>query len=95
LRIDAFMKANADQPGEVEIVRQCGQCAHFCNAPAAMEAVFKGLSAMSSGYASVRAHDGLCHRHGVYLSYRDTCGDFTSGQHGDRLITAPSPLRAR
>jgi hypothetical protein len=58
--------------------RCCGQCAHFCNAPAAIEAAFLGLTAMSSGNASVRAHDGLCDRHDLYLSYRDCCADFSA-----------------
>lgn len=58
--------------------RRCGFCVHFCNAPAAIEAAFKGLTAMSSGHASVRAHDGLCDLHDLYLSYRDCCADFTA-----------------
>ena len=61
---------------ETSGIRQCGRCRHFCNDPAKMEAIFKGLSVMSSGYGSVRAHDGLCDLHEVYLSYRDTCADF-------------------
>jgi len=62
--------------------RCCGNCAYFRNAPREIEAAFPGLSAMSSGSASVRAQDGLCDRHGVYLSYRDTCGDFTAADRG-------------
>jgi len=31
---------------------------------------------MSSGYASVRAEDGLCARRGLYLSARDSCAAF-------------------
>lgn len=61
--------------------RTCGHCVHFCNAPATIEATYKGLSSMSSGYASVRAHDGLCNRHDVYLSYRDRCPDFSPASH--------------
>jgi hypothetical protein len=59
----------------------CGRCVHFGNAPAAIEAAFKGLTAMSSGHASVRSHDGLCDLHGLYLSYRDCCADFAE-PHG-------------
>ena len=41
-----------------------------------MENAFPGLTAMSSGFASVRADDGLCKRHGYYLAAWDRCGDF-------------------
>jgi hypothetical protein len=56
--------------------RCCGLCRSFSNDPAEIEATFKGLTAMSSGYASVRGQDGLCARHDVYLSFRDVCPDF-------------------
>jgi hypothetical protein len=59
--------------------RCCGRCVHFQNNPAAIEATFCGLTAMSSGSASVRAQDGICHRHDVYLSFHDICGDFEPG----------------
>jgi hypothetical protein len=55
----------------------CGHCVHFRNAPAAIESAFQGLTAMCSGHASVRSHDGLCGLHDLYLSYRDRCADFT------------------
>lgn len=67
-----------------EPVKRCGHCSYFCNDPAVIESVFKGLSSMSSGSASVRAHDGLCDLHEVYLSYRDTCPDFRARQVTDR-----------
>lgn len=57
--------------------RCCGHCTHFQNAPAFIEAAFPGIAAMCSGSASVRDHDGLCARHGRYLSFRDTCRDFS------------------
>ncbi|MGC4016575.1 MAG: hypothetical protein QM755_18950 [Luteolibacter sp.] len=69
------MEPTPDTAG-TKATRQCGHCRHFCNDPAMVESVFKGLSAMSSGYGSVRAHDGLCALHDVYLSYRDTCAGF-------------------
>ncbi|HEY3899175.1 MAG TPA: hypothetical protein VGM54_11210 [Chthoniobacter sp.] len=69
--------------GEIEIrcdspaqKRCCGRCTHFRNDPATIEAAFPGLTAMSSGSASVRSHDGLCLRHEVYLSFHDICDDF-------------------
>lgn len=67
---------------DTSLARPCGRCRHFCNDPAKMEVVFRGLSAMSSGYGSVRDHDGLCDLHEVYLSYRDTCADFESAAPG-------------
>jgi hypothetical protein len=54
----------------------CQQCAHFQNDPALVEAVYRGLTAMSSGYASVRDRDGFCDFHQLYLSARDSCPDF-------------------
>ena len=54
----------------------CGQCVHFHNDPAVIEEVFRGLTAMSSGYASVRDRDGFCDFHQLYLSARDSCPDF-------------------
>jgi len=56
--------------------RCCGRCVFFENSPAAIEAAFPGLSAMSSGFASVRSQDGLCRKHDRYLSFRDVCRDF-------------------
>jgi hypothetical protein len=54
----------------------CLHCKHFCNDPAAIERSFPGLIVMGSARASVRAYDGLCDRHGVYLACTDRCGDF-------------------
>ena len=55
---------------------RCGMCGHFRNDPAYLEAVFKGLTTFSSGYASVTADDGVCSRHDRYLGARFSCGDF-------------------
>lgn len=57
---------------------QCRTCAHFRDDPASLEAAFPGLTALGSGYASVRAEDGLCLRHDRYLSGRASCGEFTA-----------------
>ena len=51
----------------------CQQCAHFQNDPAVIEDVYRGLTAMSSGFASVRDRDGFCEYHQLYLSARDKC----------------------
>lgn len=64
--------------------RACGACVAFDADPARIEAAFPGLAAMSSGYASVRAADGLCARHARYLPASATCAAF-----------APRPCGAR
>ena len=56
---------------------RCGGCIHFVDDGAAIEAAFPGLSALSSGYASVRFDDGLCTRHEIYLPATATCPAFT------------------
>jgi hypothetical protein len=70
------MAKTLDPKEKTAVQKCCGSCLHFCNAPAAMEAAFPGLNVMSSGHASVRAQDGLCAKHEVYLSFRDCCKDF-------------------
>jgi hypothetical protein len=67
----------------------CGRCVHFSNDPAAIEVAFKGLTAMCSGHASVRSHDGLCGLHGLYLSYRDRCDDFMPTPNPRDAIARP------
>jgi hypothetical protein len=57
----------------------CQGCAHFQNDPAVIEEVYRGLTAMSSGFASVRDRDGLCDYHQIYLSARDSCASFAAG----------------
>ncbi len=57
--------------------RKCLDCAHFCNAPALMEDEIPGLQVMGSGWASVRASDGLCGKHDIYLAGYYACEDFT------------------
>lgn len=56
----------------------CENCIHFQNHPARIEAAYRGLTTMSSGYASVRDRDGLCDHHNLYLSARDSCPQFTA-----------------
>ncbi len=54
----------------------CDKCVHFQNNPAEIERAFPGLTAMSSGYASVRDRDGLCSLKQLYLSAGDSCINF-------------------
>jgi hypothetical protein len=56
----------------------CRHCAHFEGEPALIEEAYPGLNIMSSGYASVRDRDGICHYHEVYLSGRDSCACFAA-----------------
>jgi hypothetical protein len=66
----------------------CRGCAHFCNDPAYLEAIFPGMSALSSAWGSTRAEDGLCRRHDRYLSADAGCSDFTPAEA--EPIVAPS-----
>jgi hypothetical protein len=54
----------------------CQDCIHFQNDPAVIEEVYRGLTTMSSGFASVRDRDGICNYHRLYLSARDGCPHF-------------------
>lgn len=56
----------------------CQNCTHFQNDPGIVEKLFPGLYSLSSGYASVRDHDGLCMLHQLYLSARDSCLNFST-----------------
>jgi len=48
--------------------KTCLTCRHFHNTPQYLEAVYKGLSSLSSGWASVRKDDGICEERELYLS---------------------------
>jgi hypothetical protein len=63
-------------PFAAKAAGRCADCAHFRNDRAAVEAAFPGLSSLSSALADVRAYDGLCDRHGVYLAFSDGCAEF-------------------
>jgi hypothetical protein len=54
----------------------CQKCTWFQNDPAFVEAAYPGLTAMSSGFASVRDRDGFCNYNQIYLSARDSCPHF-------------------
>jgi hypothetical protein len=56
----------------------CRNCTHFDNDPATIEAVFNGMSALSSAWGSVRADDGICRRNDRYLSAHAFCAEFMS-----------------
>jgi hypothetical protein len=56
--------------------QHCFACVHFRNHAKFLEAVFGGLTSLSSGFGSVRADDGICLRHDRYLSARSFCAEF-------------------
>ena len=69
----------------------CRACAWFKNDPALLETAFRGLASMGSGFASVRAEDGLCERHGIYLPAWDGCADFTPPERMDLTVSPAMP----
>jgi hypothetical protein len=56
----------------------CLDCLHFCNDAASIERSFPGMTAMASAAADVRAYDGLCGLHGLYLAHTDGCPQFST-----------------
>jgi hypothetical protein len=60
----------------------CRKCAYFQNDPALIEETYRGLTILSSGFASVRDQDGFCDYHHLYLSARDSCRCFTPSVRG-------------
>lgn len=72
-------------------MRRCSECANFESDGAVVEAAFPGLSALSSGYASVRGQDGLCTLRDIYLPGSDGCSSFipvAASVDGDRRSMA-------
>jgi hypothetical protein len=57
---------------------RCASCAFFRNDAAYVETNIAGLASMGSGYASVRAADGICVRLDRYLSGDARCGYFAA-----------------
>ena len=54
----------------------CENCAHFNPDPLDVEAAIPGLNVMSSGFASIRAGDGLCAQHERYVPAHASCAQF-------------------
>jgi hypothetical protein len=55
---------------------RCAACRFFCSDPQDLEARIAGLRSFGSGFASVRAGDGLCEAHGRYLPATAHCPSF-------------------
>ena len=51
----------------------CARCAHFRNDASYLEGAFAGLAIMGSGRSAVRAGDGLCRHHSLYLPAAAGC----------------------
>jgi hypothetical protein len=73
-----------------QISAECGNCIHFQNNPAILEKTLPGLTSLSSGFASVRAQDGLCDHHDLYLSGGDSCLDYAARNGSRHLFAQPS-----
>jgi hypothetical protein len=58
--------------------RTCITCRHFRNSPRYLESVYKGLTSLSSAYASVRKDDGICLERDLYLSASAYCERYTA-----------------
>ena len=54
---------------------RCESCAHFVDDPQVIEAALPGLTILSSAYGSARGDAGLCEKHDLWLSARETCPD--------------------
>jgi hypothetical protein len=60
--------------------KHCISCRHFRNSPRYLESVYKGLSSLSSAYASVRKDDGICLKRDLYLSASGYCEQYAARQ---------------
>jgi hypothetical protein len=60
-----------------DVAKECRTCRHFLSVPIAIEAALPGLASLSSGYASVRADDGLCALHDRYVAARSVCDGYS------------------
>jgi hypothetical protein len=75
-RIESWLGGNRGASSDPRAERRCAACAHFRNDDGYLEAVFAGLTSLSSARGSARADDGVCLRHDRYLSARASCADF-------------------
>lgn len=72
----SFKRTPAASVAPTSAAGRCLDCLHFRNDPATIEHSFPGLAAMGSASADVRAYDGLCGKHGLYLAFCDGCPQF-------------------
>lgn len=69
----------------VHAAAACASCAHFRADPFTIERFVPGLRSFGSGFAAVRADDGLCLRHGRYLAASSSCADHAPQSAPDLL----------
>jgi hypothetical protein len=60
----------------IEASPRCAACRFFCSDPQELELRIVGLRSFGSGFASVRAGDGLCEKHDRYLPASAHCSSF-------------------
>jgi hypothetical protein len=65
-----------DEPGAV--TGRCVTCAHFRNDAADIEAMWPGLTSLSSAGNASRADDGLCLKHDRYVGATARCDDYSA-----------------
>ena len=56
--------------------RTCSDCARFTDDPVAIEALFVGMTVLSSAYGSTRGDAGVCAVEGVFQNPVQACGEF-------------------
>jgi hypothetical protein len=61
---------------EPELAPSCGSCRYFCESPHEIESQMPGMRSLGSGFAAVRATDGICRRHERYLGAASHCADY-------------------
>jgi hypothetical protein len=54
----------------------CMGCRHFMHEPQSLERALPGLASLSSAYAAVRSHDGVCRLHERYVAWSSSCGRY-------------------
>ncbi len=64
----------------------CGACRHFIGSPLELEAMLPGLSSLSSGFASVRANDGMCLVHDRYVAASSVCSHYQICGYPDAMM---------
>jgi len=62
---------------ESGVPAQCARCESFRGEGRDFEILLPGLTALSSGYASVRSDDGICARHDRFVAAKSCCADFS------------------
>ena len=64
------------QYATLQVATACATCAHFRSDPLDLENAIAGLRSFGSGFAAVRADDGLCLLHDRYLSATAHCARY-------------------